>query len=93
MSAVWQNSTMARFGTVLAINGLFAALAYALLRSLYLTPHQLLVDVIFLILVSTAHFWYMPIAGLRFRIWSGVASASLNALVMFWVAVALGDAL
>lgn len=77
---------------MLAANGLFAVLAYTLLRSLYFTPHQWVIDIIFLVLVSTAHFWYMPSHSLCFRTWSGLLSACLNALLMFWVAVALGNA-
>jgi len=83
---------MARWSTVLAANGLVAALAYTLLRSIYFTPHQWVIDTMFLVLVSTTHFWYMPSQSLRFRTWSGVVSAGLNALLMFWVAVALGNA-
>lgn len=84
---------MARWTTVLAVNGLIAAAAYALLRSVYFTPHQWVIDVIFLALVSTAHFWYMPSQSRRFRVGSGIASACLNTVLMFWVAVALGYAL
>lgn len=92
MSTISPRSTIARWSTVLAANGLIAALAYALLRSVYFTPHQWVVDLLFLLFVSTAHFWYMSGQSLRLRTSSGVVSACLNALLMFWVAVALGNA-
>jgi hypothetical protein len=92
MSIVLPRSMIARWAIVLAANGLVAFLAYTLLRGVYFTPHQWVIDIIFLVLVSNAHFCYMPSQSLRFRTWSGVVSACLNALLMFWVAVALGNA-
>lgn len=83
-------SSIARLGLVLAANGLIATLAYAVLRSVCFTPHQGLIDSIFLVLVSTSHFWYMPGQTLPFRAWSGVSSAVLNGVLMFCVAVMLG---
>jgi hypothetical protein len=75
-----------------AANGLMAASVYALLRNYYFTPHQWAIDVLVLAIASTAHFWYMPGRNASFRIFTGVISACINAVLMFWIAVALGFA-
>jgi hypothetical protein len=90
MNTLLQHSRITRWCIALTANGLITAMTYTPLRSIYFTPQGWLIDTLFLVLVSTAHFWYMRSRSLSFKILAAVVCAFTNTVVMFWVAVALG---
>jgi hypothetical protein len=71
----------------LATNLALAVIAAVVLRSQFATPHEGTIDIVIVLVASTAHFWFLRSLPLLHKLGISLVSAGLNVIAIFVVAI------